>query len=285
MKEKPNKVLSEKEKKELENQIRKTKKFICNCTKSKCLKLYCDCLANGEYCLDCSCENCDNILENEEKIKVIKAKLKEEASLIINRSKMSGCTCSKSYCWKKYCECFKAGKACTSECRCINCNNTSVFQKEEENENKSTDKPIDIDFLRNKSVIIEKVDINYYDANFSMAETFYETIEDFFESKNALSSHPYNSNLYLKNENGRFNMILNKKILNNKIQEETKNGSNLKLETPFQNKKRRRIRTIKKIIHDYTANKSQSKTDTINRPKTIIPEIALENIQKMPKFE
>nr|KAG5713898.1 hypothetical protein BaRGS_024525 [Batillaria attramentaria] len=38
----------------------------CNCTKSQCLKLYCDCFANGEFCHNCNCTNCANNLEHEE---------------------------------------------------------------------------------------------------------------------------------------------------------------------------------------------------------------------------
>lgn len=45
----------------------------CNCTKSQCLKLYCDCFANGEFCQDCNCKECLNNLENEgERQKAIK---------------------------------------------------------------------------------------------------------------------------------------------------------------------------------------------------------------------
>ena len=38
----------------------------CNCSKSQCLKLYCDCFANGEFCQDCTCKDCFNNLENED---------------------------------------------------------------------------------------------------------------------------------------------------------------------------------------------------------------------------
>ncbi|CAG2122953.1 unnamed protein product, partial [Medioppia subpectinata] len=38
----------------------------CNCTKSQCLKLYCDCFANGEFCSSCNCISCHNNLDHEE---------------------------------------------------------------------------------------------------------------------------------------------------------------------------------------------------------------------------
>lgn len=42
------------------------KKRPCNCTKSQCLKLYCECFANGEFCSDCNCRDCFNTIEHEE---------------------------------------------------------------------------------------------------------------------------------------------------------------------------------------------------------------------------
>jgi len=43
------------------------KKICCNCKKSKCLKLYCDCFAAGEFCTkDCNCTNCYNLEEHAE---------------------------------------------------------------------------------------------------------------------------------------------------------------------------------------------------------------------------
>ena len=37
----------------------------CNCKKSNCLKLYCDCFASGEYCSNCNCTGCYNNEVNE----------------------------------------------------------------------------------------------------------------------------------------------------------------------------------------------------------------------------
>lgn len=37
----------------------------CNCKRSNCLKLYCDCFASGEYCKNCNCLDCYNNLEKE----------------------------------------------------------------------------------------------------------------------------------------------------------------------------------------------------------------------------
>ncbi|TKR95609.1 hypothetical protein L596_009752 [Steinernema carpocapsae] len=37
----------------------------CNCSKSQCLKLYCECFAAGELCVDCNCKDCHNNMEFE----------------------------------------------------------------------------------------------------------------------------------------------------------------------------------------------------------------------------
>ena len=43
------------------NSGNETKKLTCNCKKSKCLKLYCDCFSVGIFCgPECNCANCFN---------------------------------------------------------------------------------------------------------------------------------------------------------------------------------------------------------------------------------
>ena len=38
------------------------RKLKCNCKKSKCLKLYCECFANQLFCSkECECQNCANV--------------------------------------------------------------------------------------------------------------------------------------------------------------------------------------------------------------------------------
>lgn len=112
----------------------------CNCTKSQCLKLYCDCFANGEFCNNCNCHNCYNNLDNEEfRQKAIRACLDRNPNAFrpkIGKSKTGGpepvrrhtkgCNCKRSGCLKNYCECFEAKIACTTTCKCVGCRNTKL---------------------------------------------------------------------------------------------------------------------------------------------------------------
>ena len=38
----------------------------CNCKKSKCLKLYCECFAARMYCVGCNCADCNNNSKHDE---------------------------------------------------------------------------------------------------------------------------------------------------------------------------------------------------------------------------
>ena len=90
--------------------------------KSFCNKLYCECYRNKRKCINCSCVKCKNIYNEEENDK---NNMNLDFSLYKKDlfNKNIGCTCSKSNCNKKYCECFKIGKKCDNNCRCIRCNN------------------------------------------------------------------------------------------------------------------------------------------------------------------
>eukprot|EP00118_Oscarella_pearsei_P014965 m.131692 g.131692 ORF g.131692 m.131692 type:complete len:546 (+) comp38048_c0_seq19:683-2320(+) len=117
-------------------QIKARKK--CNCSRSQCLKLYCECFANGEFCdHDCNCQNCHNTLDHEDsRTQAIKACLSRNAFAFhpkIGKSKVKdsqggrshvrGCNCKRSGCLKNYCECYEAKVLCTNLCHCVGCKN------------------------------------------------------------------------------------------------------------------------------------------------------------------
>ncbi|KAJ3605271.1 hypothetical protein NHX12_027321 [Muraenolepis orangiensis] len=79
----------------------------CNCTKSQCLKLYCDSI---KTCLDRN--------PGAFKPKIGKGKQGES-----DRRHSKGCNCKRSGCLKNYCECYEAKIMCSSICKCVGCKN------------------------------------------------------------------------------------------------------------------------------------------------------------------
>ena len=104
----------------------KSKIASCNCSKSGCLKLYCECFAKGRYCIGCNCINCFNV-PNYETIRtkaMVHIVQRNAEAFLEDKSNPFGCVCKKSNCLKKYCKCHLNGKKCTDKCKCVACKNT-----------------------------------------------------------------------------------------------------------------------------------------------------------------
>ena len=94
--------------------------YKCSCSKTQCNRYYCECYRSGLYCIDCNCKNCQN-KPPENYVSNRHQKITQTKSDIVT------CTCTKSGCNKKYCECYKNGSKCNSACRCVSCENSEHF--------------------------------------------------------------------------------------------------------------------------------------------------------------
>ncbi|XP_042004427.1 protein tesmin/TSO1-like CXC 5 isoform X1 [Salvia splendens] len=96
----------------------------CRCKNSRCLKLYCECFANGVYCDGCNCVNCYNTKEKEaDRKEAIGAVLERKPDAFYGAEQSRGCNCKRTGCLKKYCECFQANIPCSDKCKCVDCKN------------------------------------------------------------------------------------------------------------------------------------------------------------------
>ena len=106
----------------------------CNCKRSKCLKMYCECFAASGFCLPgCSCLGCKNTEENAHQVDRARQGIlmKDPAAFDdkVNKEEghKKGCRCKRSKCLKKYCECYNAGVKCNPAiCQCVDCCNEYV---------------------------------------------------------------------------------------------------------------------------------------------------------------
>ena len=107
----------------------------CKCRKSQCLRLHCVCFSAGGICgAQCSCIGCVNQPEFDKVRQFVIAKTKEINPLAFTskmqtlsnfegRLNSQGCRCQRNNCQKNYCDCYKNGVGCWSNCRCTSCKN------------------------------------------------------------------------------------------------------------------------------------------------------------------
>ncbi len=111
----------------------------CNCPRSRCIKLYCECFQSGKFCsAKCQCKECQNTEEHDApggvRTRAIQNILSRNPHAFQKDKQFEkmkadsvgvNCRCVKSQCLKLYCDCFQSGKVCGEYCMCVNCLNTT----------------------------------------------------------------------------------------------------------------------------------------------------------------
>lgn len=127
----------------------------CRCKRTKCLKLYCECLANGEVCgVKCECHGCENKNFNDKRVIAKMEKTRMQSIVTVDNGELfhkTGCFCKRSKCLKKYCVCFLNLVQCSSKCHCIDCKNVKIDEW-------ISPVPI-LDFVSNKETVMQKTKI------------------------------------------------------------------------------------------------------------------------------
>jgi len=166
---------------------------VCNCKKSKCLKLYCDCFAVLNYCdASCNCHDCCNSTEREsvrqEAIRATKDRNAFAFQTKINEKEQhsTGCHCKNSACLKKYCECFTGAAFCGTNCKCQACLNFSGSEdlakarsnnREDGSSRKRKESPSSVAFVDSVEKGGEEMDVSRSDSVESSMEDDYPKVK------------------------------------------------------------------------------------------------------------
>jgi len=216
----------------------KNKKMRCNCQKSKCLKLYCECFAAGELCYGCNCCNCANIAENANFRSLIINQMKDRNPIAFKPKSeaeeerikhIKGCNCTKSGCLKKYCECYQIGATCTDLCRCRDCKNIDLGKPKLNNFVKVINENT---IIIKKKVFSESMFPTHHLIN-PVSQTIATTAASQIKFKNC-------QNFQLEN--------ISIQITNNNLQHEKKNPKEVAFED-FGQKLKREKKRAKKVGH------------------------------------
>lgn len=203
--ENPNTIENSKLKEENKTLAQKPK-IVCNCKKSKCLKLYCECFILGLFCDGCNCACCLNTVENKEERNRVMDSLKEknpaafkpkieyniddEKQKVEKTKHIRGCNCSKTQCLKKYCECYQSGVLCTDLCKCTECKNDDIEKLKRKNNKNHIFKTVSNEIEENKDLNMQNISYkppNLMEKN-SFSQEFFCTVDDQKAIKNYINN-------------------------------------------------------------------------------------------------